>query len=441
MLNQPAGAFLPQEPPYRSNIAVSRANSVGATPSSTQWLIGFLFLTNWTLLALYDTGLLESLPLKGLIRPVLLALLFAAFTQFTPRNLGASIAPGFAGMLALVAAIGLASNFACDVPLLGHFKLALYVMVLVPLVFYSGAIRILDGTAFNRTFVFFLSFFFMLLGFYRGIFPAETTEFANSNHVSSLAVAALPVALMRPLRLEGTLIRNLKKLVPLLVVAICILNHSRGALGGAFAFLLVWASLRRRPDFLYSIFFSTLVFTFVAIVYLLLEDTLKEFLLKGDDKIIDDHRQNEIDLFWRYFSEKPFLGYGFGLSWRVRPEHFERVLRDGRMSMYIGEFGNSSIAAIIGGGVILFSALALTLLVAIQYAFRGLAAEFNRAGTSPLYQNMVLLVAGLAGMFVNSQTEGWFMSPMTFPTFTFWLYLGAVLQLAYRAHPPRMGYT
>lgn len=438
MLNQPAGAHTPHALPNRGRIPNHRV-SLGAAPSSLQWLIGSVFIANWTVLALYDTGLMDGVPLKGLLRPALLALLFAAFTQLTPRNFGALLAPGFTGMLALIAMVGLSSNFACDVPMLGHFKLLLYVMVLVPLVFYSGAIQILDGTAFNRTLVFFLSFFFMMIGLYRGIYPAETTELANSNYVSSLAVAALPIALMRPVVPEGSLVRKLKTLTPILVVAICILNHSRGALGGALAFLLVWASLRRRPDFLYSIFFSTIVFMVAAVTYLLLEDVLKEFLLKGDDKVIDDYRQNEIDLFWRYFSEKPLLGYGFGLSWRVLPEHFEKVLRDGRMSWYIGEFGNSSIATIIGGGILLFGAIGFTLLVVAQYIFRGLAAEFARAGTSPLYQNMVLLIAGLAGMFVNSQTEGWFMSPMTFPTFTFWLYLGAALQLAYRAQNPRNG--
>lgn len=438
MVNRQTDALVPHEMlPHGSSLTVY-SNAAAAT-NSTQWLIGLVFIANWTLLALYDTGLMDSVPLKGVIRPTLLALLFTIFTQLTPRNLGAVRNSSFTGMLAVVTLLGLASNFSCEVPMLGHFKLALYVMVLVPLVFYSGAIQILDGTSFNRKLVFFLALFFMIVGLYRGVFPADTTEFANSNYVSSLAVAALPVALMRPVVPEGAFIRSIKSLIPLLVVAICVLNHSRGALGGALAFLLVWMSLRRRPDIAYGIFFSTAAFIFASITYILLEDVLNEFILKGRGRIIDRQRENEIDLFWRYFAEKPFLGYGFGLSWRVLPEHFEKVLRDGRMSWYIGEFGNSSIATIIGGGLLLFGAIGITLIVAMQSVFQGLTAEFARAGASPRYQNIVLLIAGLAGMFINSQTEGWFMSPMTFPTFTFWLYLGAALQLAYRAQSPRMG--
>jgi O-antigen ligase len=97
----------------------------------------------------------------------------------------------------------------------------------------------------------------------------------------------------------------------------------------------------------------------VAITFILAfnigqKESVRKFVQKGSEtSLIDSVRQNAFERSLSYFNDKPILGYGFGLSWNVKASDIDAVLRTGRMSMFVGEFGNSTIAILIGGGLLL----------------------------------------------------------------------------------------
>ena len=126
-----------------------------------------------------------------------------------------------------------------------------------------------------------------------------------------------------------------------------------------------------------------------------------------------------------HFSEKPLLGYGFGLSWNIQARDLEIVLRTGRLSRLVGEFGNSTLAILIGGGLLLLIAY-YGLIFALS--FRSLFLFYRLPLRDPRRRLLLLGLSLVAGLFVNSQGEGWMIS-LGWPAFILWMVLGQMNHL------------
>jgi hypothetical protein len=123
---------------------------------------------------------------------------------------------------------------------------------------------------------------------------------------------------------------------------------------------------------------------------------------------------------------RPLLGYGFGLSWTMTPEDAELVFQTGRMSWFSLEFGNSTLAMLSGGGLVI-AALFYGMIGSVCLAG---VRSLQLRGTEPRMRDLqLILVAGIIGMLVHSQAEAWLMAPLTWPTVLFWVYVAVCAYL------------
>src|SRR5690242_2485987 len=114
----------------------------------------------------------------------------------------------------------------------------------------------------------------------------------------------------------------------------------------------------------------------------------------------------------------------------------KRVWKTGRLSWFAGEFGNSTLAMLSGGGLIL---------VVILYGMIGFIVlsgmdtlrKMQRG--APPYVFVAALISAIMGLLVNAQAEAWLMSPITWPTIFFWFYCGLLFYIGRVA--PRGGFA
>lgn len=387
---------------------------------------GFLFLAAWTVLALYDTGLLNRVPSKALLRPVIVTLFAMSMLIWGRRVSFMSSSSGVGSWLFCGTLVALLSSFLCETPELGLLKVVLFCIVIPPLVFYDSGSAFLFGESLNRRWVIGCCSVFFLIGIYRGFFPVESDGMGNTNYVSSLSVATLPAALISVGKHKSLFSKWFRQLCPFIVLVTCVMNHSRGALAGAMALTVVWFALYKKPN-LTRLMFGGVSGVLMLVVMIFLSETAADYLSKGDNNYIDPVREKEIDMFLENFQIRPWLGYGFGLSWRVRVEDLDMVLRHGRLSWAVGEFGSSVLAVLAGGGIFLMVTIVGFFAALFRYVYRAMKLEYRQRGASVRYSNIVLLTAGIVGLLTNSLSEGWFLSPMTLPAFSLYLYVGSVL--------------
>jgi O-antigen ligase len=148
---------------------------------------------------------------------------------------------------------------------------------------------------------------------------------------------------------------------------------------------------------------------------------VRGFIDKGSDSsLLDSVRQSAWQESLDYFSEKPLLGYGFGLSWNVQAEDLDIVLRTGRLSRIVGEFGNSTLAILIGGGLLL---LICYYGLIFSLCYRSVILIYRLPFRDPRRRILIIRISVVAGLFTNSQGEGWMLS-LGWPTFILWMFLG-----------------
>ena len=391
-------------------------------------LASFGVVCVWAFLGLYDTGLLEGIPAKSAIRFASIGLLALGLLATAKSNPGVRITPAFLACALLFMSIGVASSMAGNSPALGLLKLVLYGLVLFPLGLLGNAGKMLTSEYGGRNLLVYVGVGFLGLGLYRAFGPVSE-DLGNTNFVSALSVCALPVFLLDHSCRRPTLPRWALVAAVLIAVVVCILNHSRGALGGNLAILGPWAVLRKKPS-ISGI--ATVVAIALALIITLtaLNARVKEYAYKGRNALLDAHRANELETCMRFAQKRPFLGYGFGLSWRVQPHHFNKVLKNGRLSWYVGEFGNSTLAILAGGGLLLLLAFSSMVFVALSSGIKAMRHIHRSHGSTHEYRMLAAMFCGVLGLLVHSQAEGWILSPATMPTFTLWLFVGGLMYMS-----------
>ena len=147
---------------------------------------------------------------------------------------------------------------------------------------------------------------------------------------------------------------------------------------------------------------------------------VSNFAYKGGENIMDDKRRLMFDESLDSFLKEPVFGYGFGLSDRVDTADQKEVFQTGRLSQIVGEFGNSTIAILCGGGIALLLTLGGLIGVVV---INGIDRLTILPIGHPFRQMLCASVSGVIGLGVQAQAEGWMLS-YTWPTFVFWMLLG-----------------
>lgn len=403
-------------------------------------LLGLGIVLTWLFLGLYDTGMSHVIPNKSLVRLAIIGILAGLVCLRPTVNPGLRFNRSFIGFALLTLLTGVASSVLCKAPELGLLKLLLYVSLWMPLVCCSRGLTELLETSRGRTCFLITAFLLILLGLYRAFRPAEV-EIGNTNFLSAVAVCVMPVFMLEQANPRPLIPRRLNGHILGLAIFICILNHSRGALVSGTVALVSWYALYRSPSIsrIAGIFYLGLL---TLSLFIVINESLREYVYKGQETLLDRTRINEFDQTFQFVMQRPLLGYGFGLSWRVEPWHTEKVLKHGRISWYIGEFGNSTLAILGGGGLLLLLAFVGMMVTAFSQAIRAMKLEFHRFGITHDYRMLAATFSGALGLLVHSQAEGWMLSPATMATFSFWMFIGMMILLTgkllvkHRTNPP-----
>jgi O-antigen ligase len=250
--------------------------------------------------------------------------------------------------------------------------------------------------------------------------------FTNPNGIAGCGVAALPIFLFRWDDVHHKKWAALSVLVSVMGI---VASGSRGGAAAALCTLLVYFGLRRSANWR-----TVVALAFVAAVtgalLLWISAEAVEFAYKGGETLLDAARQNQYSETMEAFRKRPLFGYGFGLSWNVQRRHVADALSTGRLSWFVGEFGNSTLAILSGGGLALVLAFGALLARTFDFSYRSLA---SLIGLRRRFQ--LAMIAGLAGMVVHSQSEAWLMAPLNWITIVFWLYVGLAVFTAGVARP------
>lgn len=242
--------------------------------------------------------------------------------------------------------------------------------------------------------------------------------FRNPNAVGGFSVCILPF-LAYQLKYGATAKKKYEaQLLVGVAMVLAVASFSRTALAAICVFFIFVYALSRSNS-LWSVVAGGVVAVGVLISALYLQTGVEEIVYKDGNELLDEARTNMFHETYAAFLERPFLGYGFGLSWRLTAENVELVYRFGRLSWYVGEFGNTTLALIGGGGIL--SALAFYAICGsvLFHILRGL-----KLATGELRHYLVCMAAGVASLLVHSQGEAWLMSPFNWITPLFWLYCG-----------------
>ena len=386
----------------------------------TYFFLGALFF----LLSL-ETFIAAHIPFASILRFAFPIILLVSHI-FAPKKMHRSHLSMF---LWLFAFVGILSTLCGNSLLLGGIKLYLYLSVLFPLL---QSLRIHTAFAPSSRGLLFLEKIslgilvlcvLMLPGRLGGIFK-------NPNQLGLFTVIVVPLAFYR-ITTPGThLEKNSGLFMLLLCVTLVIFSKSRGGAAAMLVSILVFFSLRRSASISRILLHVLMLLIFGGLTFALSSTIQKRFLdyaYKGDKAVVDGARQMMFEETLSAFQKRPMLGYGFGLSWLVDSNAEKLALRTGRLSWAVGEFGNSTLAMLSGGGLVLVFVFYSMISVILM---RGLRFLRCRQRESTNYAFAAALTAGICGMLVSAQSEAWLMSPMTFSTVFFWLYCGLLLHVS-----------
>lgn len=378
-----------------------------------------VFLGCWLLLLFQDVTYSSVIPqiskLRLLVPMVLLAWLFMG------RPLGESrpLRNAFLGFLFL----GLLSVLFGIFVELGLIKLALYISMIFPILalasiltgFFPQGPGIVLLSRFGVTAIGLALVHYILAG---------SSPFNNPNQAGQLAICLLPVLLYRMGVAASA--RELLLFGGAVVAALMLayLSASRASLGASLIMVLVFISFMRTKSWFKSVIVMALISGVGAGLITLDQSAIErvaEVAYKGGNTFLDGYRMLMFQESWQAFQARPFFGYGFGLSWLVNPNDWELVLKYGRLSWFVGEFGNSTMALLVGGGVV----LALFFYGMIGWVLvRALGSARYLRRDSKEYRYLIAMVSGIIGLMAHAQAEGWILSPLNWTTVIFWLYVG-----------------
>jgi O-antigen ligase len=398
-------------------------------------LAAWVFIAGWLLLVLVDTPWSDLIPRVNIVRVgapalLLLLLLVERKSRFYLRGHGVT---HFGVWIFLIAAAGMLSSALAEAPVLGYLKLALYLSMMVPLCLSHALRRAFDPSSFGPWHMALLSA--MILAVSVVMLPGNTSGvFDNPNKLAMFGVYTWPLFAFMT-RQQANLKRLVGHLGVMMCVGVCILTFSRGGMVGLAAGLVTYAAVRVAPT-IRSMAVAFIVFGGCLGIMFLLNEPLKELAYKGRETFVERTRILMFEETMRAWSYRPILGYGFGLSWTLSKEDVDAVLEAGRMSWFTVEFGNSTLAMLSGGGIVI-TVLFYGLILAVGWR----ALDSLRDPTMPPRTRdfQRALFAGLVGMVVHAQAEAWLMAPLTSVTAVFWLYMALAAHFATPRAPQTNG--
>lgn len=387
-----------------------------------------LLLLCFVLLLLPDTSYSGLLPGGSKLRFAVIPLLLLAWSLWAKSESGGIRNRFGLNCFTWLLIAGILSSLYSVAPALGFLKLGLFVGLVVPLFVPEWS-----GGGLQRQFRFgpFPIGILLILGV--AAFPGIKI-FGNPNQLGAFVLVAMPFVFgwtsnwnrsgqgLKILAISGVLLSSY----------LLVISGSRGSLLGAFAAGLTFIALKKATSKTSAVggAFLVVVLGFVGAFLSDLDESerLEKLVNKDGGALIDEVRMNMYKESMANIRERPLLGYGFGLSWRVRPEHISKALKTGRLSWFVGEFGNSTLAILSGGGLLLlFAYYGLIWAVIIAAANRLFLLKF----TDPDRIALSALIAGVVGLLIQGQAEGWMLS-MTWQTMALWMFLGALNNLSGR---------
>ena len=335
-----------------------------------------------------------------------------------------------AGTLIVIAAVGLLTAVFSEVPELALIKLALFLGLALPL---SASLRLTRNFGVGSAGLWRLAQVSLALLIGNAIMVTESQGgfFNNPNQLGMFVVCTAP-ALLFVATTETRGRRLVGWLGLLLGGTLCILSYSRASIAGLAVGAIVFLALRRSAS-VRSVVVLTGVVAALFVFAVMSSENVQTVANKGGSTTIDTPRLLMLKESFEAFKARPVVGYGFGLSQRVSSDDWDSVLSTGRLSLMVGEFGNSSVAVLIAGGTLLFSAFVWSVGTVLMRGVRAIAADRNRIRR----QLQTVLVAAMGALLVQAQAEGWFLS-VTWPTLVFWLYAGLSDNLSGRVFEERM---
>ena len=385
--------------------------------------VEIFLLVCFVLLIIPDTTVSSYIPASGILRFVAVPIvLFLTIYYSTLGKADSSKKRPNTFWIQAFITIGVLSSVFSEAPALAFLKLSLFLGLVIPL--YTCKWAISSSWTHNNSDYFYSSIFFLFIILTNLIKPL----FLNPNQVGILSTIALGIWLYKisSFRLKATskglFLGGVMTLYILLVVWQA---GSRTGAASTLTVLLCWITLRNAKSLISTLGSAFLVFSLSIFLIVLLgvndREEVRGFIEKGSDAtLLDSVRKNMIDESLVYFNERPLLGYGFGLSWNVQAKDLKTVLTTGRMSALVGEFGNSVLAILIGGG--LFLLIAYYGLIFALF-FRSLFLLYRLPPRDPRHRLLLMSLSLVAGLVINSQGEGWMIS-LGWPTFILWMALG-----------------
>lgn len=404
----------------------------GLTRQESSGLFFKIVVSGWILLNVQDTIWSEHIPKASFLRLVVPLFFATALIWDVVRGRGRITPTAFAAFT--IIATGFLSSIVGTVPLLAFTKLALYSGILLPLCMATSMYRrVIVSGAISRVAV----FAFILVTSNLVALPiARYGFYDNPNKLGMLTVCFFPLMLTQLAHRY-----RYRRTVTIIGLACCfliaILTWSRGSVLALAAALTTYVSLRHSQSFV-SLLVGWVLLAIIGGLSFTALDSVGAYLYKNRNSVIAATRVDAFQQSMEAWQSRPIFGYGFGLSWLVQADNVADVLSSGRLSWYTVEFGNSTAAMLVGGGIVLTAAFYGTLIVWAISAFGSLR---NLRRVPGILHLQISLIAGIIGLLVHSQVEAWLMSPLNWSTVIFWFFIGLSSYIAqvFRAHRPPLG--
>ena len=412
-----------------STIPANRQTALGNQHVlSASWMICLC----WSLLIIASSKYGDLIPKVSILRVIVPASLLGIFFYFKNRTVTA-LESRIDLLLIFFFGAGLVSTLLCVAPTIAGLKLLFYAGIIIPLLRCHWILDSFrpasDGWWLLARLVLLLilvNLALMPVSYGMGIFK-------NPNELGQMSVVSCGI-LLTVLGISNKKRRGYIYAGIIISIVFCSMSRSRGSAVALLSTFVVYYGLRWSASWV-AIILTGIFAVVCGLAVLFISNDAQEFVDKdGKGSLIDNTRQQMALETLEAFTKRPIWGYGFGLSHLIKPEHVEEIMRTGRLSWYVGEFGNSTLAMLSGGGLSLaisFYAILSMIFISGMYSLRTTCRQGSH------HDVQIGSLALFSGLLANSQSEAWLMSPLNWPTMLFWLVAGSIIRVATTAHIDR----